>query len=144
MSNLHAQYEDRKRVATVVQQRRIELGFTQEQLASTAGLSLRTVQNAETAENVLSSLSRSKLEKALDLPSGYLSKVYSSEYVSSNHHQEEVAPLLSPEIMGVLDHPDLTPEMRRAIIGQLNREHERFARRAVEFFGLNHTKSKEE
>lgn len=136
MSNFDARYEDRKRVASAIQHRRVELELTQEQLAAQAGVSLRTVQNAEACEGTLSSLSRSKLEKALNFPAGHLTRLYlSSEAVPSNHH-DIVGELLSTDIVNILAHPDITPEMRRVIVTQLNREHERFARRTMEYFGL--------
>lgn len=141
MPGMRAGRRDRERVASVIQRRRVESGLTQEQLAQVAGVSLRTVQNAEAAVAEISPLTRSRLEQALGYSRGFLSELYLTDHVPVEH---DGYGLLGLEVTKVLNHPDLTPQMRKAVVEQLRKVQDDFAHRAAEFFGLNDSRRTDE
>ncbi len=103
MSNMRVEQEDRQRVAGVILHRRVSLGMTQEDLAAASGVSLRTVQNAESGDSVIQVLTRARLERALEFPLGHLTQLYGDERIGHSNGRVDNSEFLTPKIMRILE-----------------------------------------
>lgn len=145
MPNVRAGREDCERVAQAIKLRRMELGWTQEQLADESGVSLRTVQNAEGGGQVIQELTRARLENALKLSRGHLTRLYFAassaplepEVALNGRAQKlELLEMISEPMLEVLQHPKLSPEARRVIMLELRSLQSEYAEKCREFFRL--------
>lgn len=141
MSNMRVEQGDRQRVAGVILHRRVSLGMTQEDLAAASGVSLRTVQNAESGDSVIQVLTRARLERALEFPLGYLTQLYGDERIG--HSNGKVDEFLTPKIIHILEHPDLSAQDRAFIKDRLQKIHAEFVETIEDLFRLRHEGSRD-
>lgn len=105
-----------KRIGAVIKTRRMELRLSQEKLAKESGLSINTIQRAESGEHPMSSLTEFSLARVFGWPDDAFDRLRNGEHPSTF----EPTPVDGPEPAATADAAPSTKSDVAVILNALN------------------------